>query len=124
MFESGEQCLRDWMRWATQAYRILTASHYRRYLRGTWKNQGERTRPEGINQLSCLRRHCTRPALKIRITRNMHNQRMISRPAFRRKNSTHCVRIFCIGTESVDRFGGKCDELAFFQQSCGRKYAY
>ncbi len=49
----------------------------------------------------------------------MHDERVVERSLLCIEDAAHRLRIECIGPESVNSFGGECDQLAAHQACRG-----
>ena len=80
------------------------------------EDQRQRAGPEGGGELARGRGNVARPGIEMRGIGQMDDQRMVLRPPLGGEDLRHGLRIGGIGTEAVDRLGGKGDQFAGAQQ--------
>ena len=95
------------MRWCPEAHRLQACGHFVMYRLGFLQNHRQRTWPEprcklasGVGNGGDERRSRVE-------RRDVNDQRIVGRPAFRREEAPNGGAIECVRTEAVDRFGGK-----------------
>ena len=101
-----------------QGDRLLSAGDGERRL-ALAQHDRQRPRPKAFDQHMRGRRHVDRVAFEMRRARQVHDQRMIERPALDRIYAPHRGRVAHVGRESVDRFGRECDHAAGAEQTRG-----
>ena len=84
-----------------------------------WKNQRERPRPEGLDQLPGGIRNMRYDFIQLGDCRDMNNQRIKRRPLLRIKDTSHRPRICRVSTEPIDCLRRKRDQFALLQQRGG-----
>ena len=113
-----DQCPCHRVRGHTNAHRIQPAGSDLRYLFPLRENHGQRSRPEPFCQFFRQRRHRCRHLLQCPHFCNVHDQRIVCRSAFCRKDLPHCLRISGICRQSVDGFRGHSHHGTVSQQFC------
>ena len=89
--EGPQQRLRYRVRGHSQANRVLTAGHLVDDVLRTLENERQRTRPEMLGERARSWRHLARPLRQRRRRGQMHDQRMIGRPALGCEDATHRI---------------------------------
>ena len=115
-FEGFEQSLRNRMRRAAQANRILSAAGIRRGRIQPSEDEGQRTGPERVGKSLCLTGPM-RPVERHRWSGHMHDQRMVRWASFDSINRRNRIGIARVGTKAVNRLGGKSNDLARLEGS-------
>ena len=82
------------------------------HVRSLRQDQRQRTGPEAFRERARLVGNVRRPIRGVIDVRDVHDDRMIGRTAFRFEDSCHRRGIARIGPESVNRLRGKRDEPA------------
>src|SRR5262245_590613 len=100
------------MRWNAQPYGRLPSRDEAFGLLGALENQSQRAGPEALGQRVCSLRNLTAPSKSFFGRSEMQNDRMVGGTAL--DGIEACNRFLArrVGTEAVDRFGGKSDESA------------
>jgi hypothetical protein len=100
------------MRRATQTDRVLPARSGVGHARPAWQDDRQWPGPERGNQSCGKRRYGDGKVVNLLCASDMHDQRMVRRPALGRKNFGNGRIVRCIGTQTVNRLGRKRDQLA------------
>ncbi len=108
--EGPQQRLGDRVRRHAQPHAVLTAGHDVQNALRPLENHGERTGPEFLRQLHRRVGDLARPHRQRIGIGEVHDQRVVRRPAFRLEDARHRLRIGGVGTQAVHGLGGKRDE--------------
>jgi hypothetical protein len=117
--ECRQQLLRHRMRGHADGDGVLSARDGVMNIGGARHDHGERTGPEALRQTGRRLRDLPHPAMQVARAIEMHDDRVVARPALGRENLAHRGGILRIGAEAVDRLGRKGDQLAVAQRLHG-----
>ena len=95
------------MRWCPHRHRRQARGHFVRYGLGFLQNHGQRTWPEPRCKLASRVGNGGDERRSRVERRDVNDQRIVGRPAFRREEAPNGGAIECVRTEAVDRFGGE-----------------
>src|SRR6202142_4427457 len=95
-----------------QAHRALAAGNAIGDAGRALQHERKRTGPERRGQSTRGRRNIRRPQRQLRDVGEMHDQRMVLRPAFGREDLRHRGGIGGVGAETIDGLGGKGHQSA------------
>src|SRR5262249_51186346 len=87
--------------------------------RGALEDESERSGPEALRQRARGFGHVARPGERALGAVEMHDHRMIARPALHRIKTRHRLCIRSVGAEAVNGFGRKCNEAAVLEKLDG-----
>ncbi len=117
--EGREQLLRHRVRGHADGDGVLAARHGVVNVGGASHHHGERSRPEALREHHGRVRHFPHPARQEARAVEMHDHRMIARPALRLEDLADRGRVLRVGAQPVDRLRRKSNELAVAQRLHG-----
>ena len=99
-----------------QSYRVLTAGYLVDHPAPTLQDHGKRAGPAGLGQLLGPSGHGSRPIAQLLAAGEVNDQGVGVGTLLGAKNAPERLWVAGVGTEAVDRLGGKGDEAAATQQ--------